>query len=68
MTNEFLNVFPLKYANGDKFWCYEGKFHRVDGPAVEDASGNKCWYYNGERVNCSSTEEFLRLLKLKVFW
>ena len=25
-----------------------GKFHREDGPALEDANGNKWWYLNGK--------------------
>jgi len=30
--------------------CYKdgSVLHREDGPAVEDASGNKWWYINGE--------------------
>ena len=36
--------------NGKKTWLNEaGEIHRVDGPAVEYASGSKHWYLNGER-------------------
>ena len=27
----------------------DGKRHREDGPAIEDANGTKHWYKNGER-------------------
>ena len=32
-------------------WYYNsaGQLHRIDGPAVEWASGTKSWYQNGER-------------------
>lgn len=42
--------------------------HRRSGPAVEHPDGTKSWYYYGEKINCSSQEEFEHLLKLKVFW
>lgn len=42
--------------------------HRLDGPAVEFSSGCNIWYVNGERINCSTQEEFERILKLKTFW
>ena len=35
--------------NGYKEWYQDGKFHRLDGPAVEWSSGSKTWYQNGER-------------------
>jgi hypothetical protein len=36
------------YPNGDKFWYLNGKCHREDGPAIENADGSKCWYLNGK--------------------
>jgi hypothetical protein len=27
----------------------EGKYHRLDGPAIEYSDGDKAWYQNGER-------------------
>ncbi len=33
---------------GDKIWKDNlGRFHRLDGPAVEYADGEKSWYKNG---------------------
>ena len=58
----------IEYANGNKEWYYEGKLHRVDGPAIECANGDKAWYYEGKQIECNSTEEFIKLLKLKAFW
>jgi hypothetical protein len=36
------------YENGDKCWYLNGKLHRTDGPAIEDADGGKWWYINGK--------------------
>lgn len=30
-------------------WYFNGLRHRVDGPAIEYADGNKEWYQNGEK-------------------
>jgi len=54
--------------NGDKFWYKEGKVHRLDGPVLECSNGNKEWYYEGKEIECNSIEEFLKIIKLKVFW
>ena len=58
----------VEWTNGTKFWYFNGKHHREDGPAVEGAEGYKAWVYHDKRINCSSKEEFERLIKLKVFW
>jgi len=34
---------------GTTSWWLDGKRHRVDGPAYEDASGSKEWYLHGKR-------------------
>lgn len=68
----------VEYTNGDLDWLQEGQLHREDGPAIEyyliDKFGtnyggeNVSWYYKGNQINCSSTEEFIRLIKLKAYW
>ena len=58
----------IEWANGHKEWFLEGKLHRVDGPACEWANGGKYWYYHGTKLDCSSQEEFEKLLRLKAFW
>ena len=40
--------------NGNRMWYktginYSFKLHRLDGPAVEWADGNKVWYVNGHK-------------------
>ena len=35
-------------SDGTKHWILNGKFHRVDGPAIECVNGIKFWYINGE--------------------
>jgi hypothetical protein len=37
------------HDNGDKEWYLDGKFHREDGPAIEDSDGTKFWYLNDKR-------------------
>ncbi len=60
--------------NGNKCWYQDGKRHREDGPAVEypptenHSNGYKEWWHQGDIINCSSQEEFEKLIKLKAFW
>jgi len=59
----------IEYSNGGaRHWYVHGKKHRLDGPAMEFPSGRGEWYYQGKRIDCSSQEEFEKLLKLKAFW
>ena len=39
--------------DGDKYWYLDGQRHRVNGPAIEYARGDKRWWING--VNYSET-------------
>ena len=47
----------IELTNGNKFWYFNDKRHREDGPAVEKANGNKFWYLRGKEY---TEEEFLR--------
>jgi hypothetical protein len=63
----------VEYDSGAKLWYYEGKKHRIDGPAVEIPKNYpfdalKAWYFHGKHISCSSQEEFEKLLRLKAFW
>jgi hypothetical protein len=49
-------------------WFFNGKLHRLDGPASSDGEGNQEWHVDGHRIYCENNEEFLRLVKLKLFW
>jgi hypothetical protein len=51
-----------------KWWCQNGKAHRLDGPPPESTSGDKQWYVGGKHIVCKTQEEFEKLLKLKAFW
>lgn len=57
-----------KYGHKWSTWYKNGLRHREDGPAVERDGDPIAWFYNGAKIECSSTEEFIRLIKLKVFW
>lgn len=45
----------------------KGKYHRLDGPAVEQGD-IKEWWYHGLKINCSSQKQFERYLNLRAFW
>ena len=68
-----INGPAVEYNNGNKSWYKEGKLHRRDGPAIEyyygfKDNGYKEWYIEGEYIDCSSQEEFERIINLKLFW
>ena len=44
---------------GNKFWLLNGKLHREDGPAIEDANGTNEWWLNDKQY----TEEEFALLQ-----
>jgi hypothetical protein len=55
----------IQYSNGDETWYFHGKFHRVDGPAIDWPLKNYYVYYiNGVQY---SKEVFERIIKLRVF-
>lgn len=35
--------------HGNKYWKFNKKLHREDGPAIERKNGAKEWYQNGKR-------------------
>lgn len=49
-------------------WFKDGRIHRENGPAVEYPNGHKEWFYYGRQIDCKDNEEFLRIIKHKVFW
>ncbi len=69
---------------GVKHYYLNNKHHRLDGPAIEypnDYPGfpnYKAWFINGEQIGntigymdhkiINNNEEFLRFMKLKIFW
>ena len=50
-----------------KAWWVNGERHRIDGPAREDNYGWKEWWHHNKFINCSSQEEFERLIQLLPF-
>lgn len=54
-----MNNYIRRYVYGQAIFYYDdaGKFHRTDGPAIEDANGYKAWYINGVRMD--DEKEFL---------
>lgn len=37
--------------SGNKFWCFNGKPHREDGPAIEYQNSSRCWCLDGEELD-----------------
>jgi len=58
----------IEFSDGEKWWYKDGKLHRLDGPAIEWLNGLRCWCYENKEIECSSTEEFLKIINLKTFW
>ena len=57
--------------NGDKFWCLDGKLHRVDGPAIEWADGGKIWYLDGKELTQAQWKQAVinrRVLARRLKW
>jgi hypothetical protein len=48
-----------------KYYYSHGLLHREDGPAIENANGDKWWYLQGKQY---TKEEYWRLVKLKSLW
>ena len=54
-------------------WWIDGYRHREDDPAYIQYDENKkillaSYWYKGNKIKCNSTEEFIKLIKLKAFW
>jgi hypothetical protein len=50
-------------SDGNKRWRNEyGQLHRLDGPAVEWADGEKEWWVNGDW--CTNFKDFQKAAKL----
>ena len=50
MTEDNNESFMEISGNGNKYWKNkQGKYHRLDGPAVERADGSKDWWVDGKR-------------------
>ena len=58
----------IEWSTGKKEWYQNGLSHRLDGPAIEYANGEKFWYYEDKLIECSSKEQFERIIKLRLFW
>lgn len=48
-------------------WYENGDLHRLDGPAVTFADDSGEWWHRGKQIDCTSQQEFEKILKLKAF-
>jgi hypothetical protein len=53
----------LEWENGHKQWIKKGRFHRLDGPAVEHPSGSCYYYINGIETTELAMELFAMSFK-----
>lgn len=63
----------IVYDSGIESYWVDNIRHREDGyayfaPAYNGYDEIKRWYYQGEKINCETQEQFERLIKMKVFW
>ena len=59
---KFIEYNVRVYANNDKYWRLNGKYHREDGPAIERADANNYWYLDGIIY---TEKEFLAKISVK---
>ena len=48
MTKQIEQTYKVVVNEYSTSWYQDGQLHRVDGPAVENANGEKYWYLNGQ--------------------
>jgi len=53
-----------EYPNREKYWCKKGKYHRLDGPAIECPNGTKEWWIED---NFYSPEKLLKLTNFSFY-
>lgn len=55
--------------DGFKIWYKNGLMHRLDGPAYcPHGYWLHQWWIDGKQIHCKTNEEFLKIVKLKLFW
>jgi len=62
---------PYMTTDDRRIWLFDdNQVHRLDGPAIEfpDNPEKNEWYYYGTKINCSTLEEFNRMIDCKVLW
>lgn len=50
-----------------KYWLENGVPHREDGPAIIENNRAE-WWIKGNKINCNSNDEFLRIKKIISFY
>ncbi len=51
----------VQFSDKTKEWWLEGKFHRLDGPAIEFRKGQKQWYVNDKQYLTKSLKDYVVL-------
>lgn len=67
-------TYNISEKNGNRFWYLNNKLHRELGPAIELVAGGGVYYFQGEKIACSSQKDFENKIALKktatkeVYW
>lgn len=62
----------ITHHNGSRYWLINGIYHRLDGPAksyyhnIRDQWIEE-WWIDGTQIFCKDNEEFLRIVRCRVF-
>ena len=57
----------IENSDGSKGWYLNGKFHRLDGPAIELADGIKYWFIFGEEYKDKELYQVTSSILLMLF-
>lgn len=55
----------VSHVLGSEHWFYQGKRHRIDGPAVISSIGVKHYFINGKPVSKETQQLLYNMMKLK---
>ena len=55
----------VECVNYSKHWVFEGKYHRLDGPAFEHFNGEKHWFIFGIQYTKEAHDLYVDMMKLK---
>jgi hypothetical protein len=55
----------VEWPDGSKEWYFEGKLHRLDGPAIEGLSGFVEYWYDGKQTTKEAIELLNSIMKFR---
>lgn len=58
-------TYQVSEKDNGRFWYLHNKLHRELGPAIENSNGGVAFYFDGNKIPCSSQKEFEKIIGLK---